>query len=140
MVEIIASSSVLPEYNNIIHYTGKVLVVDDDEFICHVAKIMLERIGFKVLIARNGCEAVKLFQKYHEDITVVLLDITMPEMNGTDAFLELRRIRHDVKVILSTGYYNDSSNFIKEDEYMAFLEKPYQMEELTDVLQKLIYR
>ncbi len=139
MIEIIADSSVLPEYNNIIHDTGTVLVVDDDEFICHVAKIMLERMGFKVLIARNGREAVKLFQKHHKDIIVVLLDIAMPEMNGADAFLELRRIKHDIKVILSTGY-NDGSNFIKEDEYMAFLEKPYQMEELTNLLRNLIYR
>ncbi len=139
MIEIISGSFVLPEYNKIIHDTDTVLVVDDDEFICHVAKIMLERMGFKVLVARNGREAVKLFQKYHKDIIVVLLDIAMPEMNGADAFLELRRIKHDVKVILSTGY-NDSSNFIEEDEYMAFLDKPYQMEELIDLLQKLIYR
>jgi len=117
---------------------GTVLVVDDEEFICHVARIMLEHMGFKVLIARNGCEAVKLFQKYHEDIVAVLLDFAMPEMNGADAFEELRRIKNDVKIILSTGY-TDNHSFFKDDEYMAILEKPYQMEDLMDILQHLIY-
>ena len=85
------TSSIIKNNNKILHDSNTVLVVDDEEFICHVAKIMLERMGFKVLIARNGCEAVKLFRKYHEEIIVVLLDMAMPEMNGAEAFVELRR-------------------------------------------------
>ena len=86
------------------HGSGAIMVVDDEAAVRNVTRIILERSGFTVLTAADGREAIKLFQKHGGKIVCVLLDLTMPHMDGEETYRELRRIRSDVPVILASGY------------------------------------
>ncbi|MBN1346590.1 MAG: cache domain-containing protein [Phycisphaerae bacterium] len=106
--------------------SGTVLLVDDEETIRAVGRQMLERLGFDVLTAADGREAIRVFQEHAPEIACVLLDLTMPEMDGEEAFRALREIRADVPVILSSGYGEQEviARFSGTD-LTAFIEKPY---------------
>ena len=83
---------------------GTVLLVDDEAMVRQVAASMLKFIGFDVLEAADGHEAVEVFRAHQEDILLVLLDMTMPRMSGEEAFDEIRKIKPDALVMLSSGY------------------------------------
>ena len=119
--------------------SGTVMIVDDEESICAVGKQMLERIGFKVIIAPDGREAVELFRKHAEDIVCVILDLTMPHMDGEETFRELRRIRKDVCVILSSGYNEQdiTQRFVGKD-LAGFIQKPYQSASLIEKVREVL--
>jgi two-component system, cell cycle sensor histidine kinase and response regulator CckA len=112
---------------------GRILVVDDEEVIRNVVRTALEKFGFSVLTAADGFEAVELFRAQASEVAVVLLDMTMPRMSGDEAFQEMRRIRPDVRVILSSGYTEQEATTRFADAGLAaFIQKPYQPLELLD--------
>ncbi len=116
---------------------GKVLVVDDEETVRSVAKMMLEQAGIEVVTAGDGREAVKIYRENPGDIEVVLLDMTMPHMNGEEAFRELRRINPGIKVILSSGYNEQEAvNRFAGKGLVGFIQKPYGMQELLEKVYK----
>lgn len=120
------------------HGDGAVLIVDDEESIREVASAMLENLGIEPLTAADGVEGVEMFKQHHERIRVVLLDMTMPKMNGEDAFSEMCRIDPEVKVILSSGYNEqDATNRFAGKGLAGFLQKPYSEEELTAKLSEI---
>ncbi len=105
---------------------GKILVCDDEETVRLIAKQMLESHEFSVLLASDGREAVELYQKNFQQIELVILDMTMPHMNGEDAFREMRRINKNVKVILSSGYNEqEATNRFVGKGLAGFIQKPY---------------
>lgn len=113
---------------------GTVLVVDDEEIIRDVARNILEEFGYDVILAEDGLKALELFRQHAGEITAVLLDLTMPELDGAETFLELRRIRPDVRVILSSGFDNNDSaidRFMSE-EAVGFIQKPYRPRQLIE--------
>ena len=118
---------------------GTVLLVDDEEGVRSMAHRMLERLGFRVLTAVDGIEAVETFRRHHEEIRLVLLDMTMPRMDGVEAFRALRSIRPDVKVILTSGYSEQmaaeqvgaAAHEAGERGPAAFLQKPYRPADLV---------
>ena len=83
---------------------GTILLVDDDPAVRHVAAQMLDGLGFKVLTAADGREGLEVFRQHDGEMDCVILDLTMPEMGGEEVFRELRRLRSDLCVILSSGY------------------------------------
>src|SRR5437899_2321335 len=83
---------------------GTILVVDDEEMVRCLAKTTLEWYGYTVLAAENGEQGVELFTALADQITLVLLDMTMPVMSGEETMRRLKKIRPDVRVILSSGY------------------------------------
>jgi CheY-like chemotaxis protein len=106
---------------------GTILVVEDEAEVLNVAKIMLERHGFHVLAATDGREAIKLFQKHGRNIVCVLLDMTMPHMDGEETYRELRRIRKDVQVIIASGYSEQEiTKRFADHQPAGFIEKPYE--------------
>jgi CheY-like chemotaxis protein len=117
------------------------MVVDDEAAVRSVTRLILERSGFSVLTAADGREAVKLFQKHGGKIACVLLDLTMPHMDGEETYRELRRIRSDVPVILASGYSEQeiAKHFTGQDP-PGFIEKPFEstalMAKLRDTLGK----
>ena len=112
---------------------GTILVVDDEETIREVAAMMLEDMGFQTIGAENGLEALHLYQKFQHEIVGVLLDMTMPKMEGGECFSELRRINPDVKVVLSSGYNEqDVTNRFVGKGLAGFVQKPYTPEELQE--------
>lgn len=119
--------------------SGTMLVVDDEETIREVASMMLEDMGFKTLSANDGVEALELYRQHENEIVAVLLDMTMPRMDGKECFSELRRISPDVKVILSSGYNEQdaTSRFVGQG-LAGFIQKPYSSDLLIEKLRAMI--
>ncbi len=110
---------------------GTALVVDDDETIRSLARRALERAGMQVLTAADGREGVMLFKKFADVIDVVLLDMTMPGLNGEEAYREMRLCRPGVRVILSSGYTEaDATSRFAGKGLAGFIQKPYRQSEL----------
>jgi len=115
--------------------SGTVLIADDENAVRTVGRKMLERLGFSVLAAVDGCEALELFRKHADEIVCVLLDLTMPHMDGAETFRELRRLRPDVAVLLCSGFDEHVATQSFAGEGLAgFLQKPYNMAELRKKL------
>lgn len=114
---------------------GTILVVDDDESIRTFGKATLEQAGLKVFTARDGRDAVKIYKQNASDINLVLMDMTMPHLNGDEASREIRKISPDVKIIFSSGYSEqETSGKLNQNGSNSFLQKPYKP---TDLLQKV---
>ena len=119
--------------------SGTILLADDEETIRTLGRRMLERLGFSVLTAANGREALDLFQNHAEEITCIILDLTMPHMDGEEAFRELRRFKKNVPVIMSSGY--NEQDIIKRfagKGIDGFIQKPYQLAELSVKLKEIL--
>ncbi|MFH0996652.1 MAG: ATP-binding protein [Pseudomonadota bacterium] len=118
---------------------GTVLLVEDEALVCIMAKMMLTRLGFTVLEARDGVEAVKIFQQHRDEIRWVLTDLTMPLMNGWETLASLRKLSPDIPVILSSGY--DEAQ-VMADEHSerpnAFLGKPYHQKDLRETIIRVL--
>jgi len=110
---------------------GTVLIVDDDSALLTVASNMIERIGFQVLCAKSGEEAIELYQQNGERITLVLLDWSMPEMDGEAVAFALHQINPNVKVLLSSGYSEEMvMRSFDVRNIIGFVQKPYSFEQL----------
>lgn len=119
--------------------SGTILVVDDEETVRTLSRKMVERSGFTTLTACDGREAVDVFRQNADKIVCVLLDLTMPHMNGAQAFHELRKIRSDVRVILSSGFDEQEVARRFAGAGMAgFIEKPYTRAALISVLRRTL--
>ncbi len=115
------------------------LIVDDEESIREIAVNGLEAAGFQVLSAADGREAVELFGREPDEIRCVLLDLTMPEMDGREAFEKLCRIRPTVRVILCSGYTeHDVVPRFRGRGPTGFLKKPYGAQELLAKLREAL--
>lgn len=118
---------------------GTILLVDDEEEILTVTRMILEGKGFTVLTAINGCTGIELFREHKDEITAVVLDLTMPCMNGEEAFLEMKKIRSDVKAILSSGYNEEEVSLLFNGEgFAGFLQKPYALSDLMTKLRDVL--
>jgi len=119
--------------------SGTVLVADDEPAVLQVAKMTLEMAGFSVLEAKDGQEAVNLFRERADEIVAVLLDMTMPRMSGEQAYSELRRLRPNVAVILSSGFNEqDATSRLAGKGFAAFIQKPYRPAELVEQLRQVL--
>ena len=119
--------------------SGVILVVDDEETVRIAAKIMLERRGFTVLTAEDGRAALEVFRSRVDEIVVVLLDLTMPRLDGEETFRELRRIRPDVRVIISSGYNEQETTSRFAGKGLAgFLQKPYGIRPLGEKIRQVL--
>ena len=119
---------------------GTVLVVDDEELVREVCMEYINDMGLQTLGAEDGREAVDIFSRNMSDILFVILDLTMPHMDGVAALHELRLLRPDVKVIVSSGHTTETAaKAFVSDKPDGYIQKPYQMMELQRVISKLIY-
>lgn len=114
---------------------GLALVIDDDQGVREAASRLLEFFGFRVVQAVDGRHGTEVFRQHADEVRVVLLDMTMPEMNGEETFRELRRIRPDVPVILSSGYNEiEATRRFTAKGLAGFLQKPFTPKELIQRL------
>jgi CheY-like chemotaxis protein len=119
--------------------TGTLLLVDDDPTVRQVARTMLERRGFTVLLAEDGREALELFRRDHDRITLVMLDLTMPHMGGDEAFRRMREIRPDVTGILMSGYSgHELERRFAESGLAGFVQKPFRVDEFDACLARVL--
>jgi len=118
---------------------GTVLLVDDDETIRTVGTEMLETIGFRVITACDGRDAIDVFGNFKDEIQCVLLDLAMPNMDGVEAFEKIRNIKRDALVILSSGYSeSEIEDKFQNSGYAGFIQKPYKISDLADRISKVI--
>jgi len=116
-------------------YEGTVLVVDDDASVRSVAQPMLERHGLAVLLAADGREGVSVFRARAAEIVLVLLDLTMPRLAGSEALSEIRALRADVPVVLMSGYgESEAAALLAGQQVQVFLQKPFDMQRLAEAL------
>jgi PAS domain S-box-containing protein len=115
--------------------SGTILLVDDEEAVRKVGAQMIEYLGFTVLTAADGGEAVECYRERQGEIDAVILDLTMPGMDGAEASGELFRMNPDVRMVLASGYAqeNVAERFAGRD-LAGFLQKPYTLDQLRDVL------
>ena len=116
-----------------------VLFVDDEEMITEVAEDLLRLLGYEVLIAESGKEAIKIYEENKERIDLVILDMIMPDMSGGEAYDRLKVINPEVKVLLSSGYSgNGQATEILNRGCMGFIQKPFKMKELSQKLREIL--
>ncbi|MDH4026924.1 MAG: PAS domain S-box protein, partial [Desulfuromonadales bacterium] len=119
--------------------SGTVLIADDEETVCTVVKKMLELMGFSVLTVPDGREALKLFREHANEIVCVLLDLTMPHMDGEETFRVMRRLHPGVTVILCSGYNeHDATQRFAGKGLAGFIQKPYNMAALRKKLMEVL--
>ncbi len=118
---------------------GTILIADDEETVCAVGKQMVEYLGFKAITAIHGKHAVDLFREHHPEIVCVLLDLTMPKLDGEQTFRELRRIKPDIPVILCSGYNEqDATERFVGKGLAGFIQKPFTFMMLSKTLQEVL--
>ena len=116
-----------------------VLIIDDDDEIRDVTQMLLRRRGLEVLTAASGAQGLALFQEHGDTIHAVLLDLTMPDMNGVDVSRAMRALRPNVPIILSSGFSEEISlEHLEHNATMAFLQKPYTVEALLSKIDTAI--
>jgi two-component system cell cycle sensor histidine kinase/response regulator CckA len=112
---------------------GLILVVDDEAMVGRTAKAVLRRYGYTVLLAEDGRLALDVFREIADRVRLVLLDLNMPVMGGEQALRQLKLIRPDVRVILSSGYNEmEASRLFAGKGLVGFIQKPYTAAQLAE--------
>ncbi len=115
-----------------------ILIVDDEEEVRRLALAFIQYLGHKGMVASDGEEALKLFEQSSDDIDGVLLDLTMPRMDGLTAFRRMKAIRPDIRVILSSGYNEqDATQRFLGEGLTGFIQKPYRLHQLRELLNRI---
>jgi two-component system, cell cycle sensor histidine kinase and response regulator CckA len=110
-------------------------LVDDENMILSVGERMLRRLGFEVVTAADGVEAIELFQVLHKELICVVLDLSMPRKDGEEAYREMLAMRPDAVVIIASGYAQDQIGARFQGRPPAgYIRKPYQLKDLSRVL------
>jgi len=117
---------------------GKVLVVDDEEVVLDVTRQMLERLGFHVLVASGGEQALEIFDSEGGDISLVFLDLVMPEMDGSEVFRRLRERDARVHIVLCSGYNEERvADQLGGQKPAAFIQKPFDFPSLRSTVERV---
>lgn len=118
---------------------GTILLVDDEESVRIMGIRMLERLGFGVLTAMDGREALDIYRERRAEIALVLLDLTMPDLDGEETFRELRQIDSRVCVVMSSGYTeSEIAPRFAGRRLSGFLQKPYTLNALAQCLRSAL--
>jgi DNA-binding response OmpR family regulator len=116
---------------------GTVLAVEDETILRTAISKMLRKEGFSVLEAGDGSTGANLFRAHKSNVDVVLLDVTIPGLSGREIVEELRRIRPDVKIILTSAFSQDRAVLLTGGQQQwGYIRKPYQLSELARLLRK----
>jgi two-component system cell cycle sensor histidine kinase/response regulator CckA len=119
--------------------SGTLLMVDDEEMVLDVGVRQLKRLGYNVLAARNGPEAVQCFREKKDEIDLVILDIVMPAMGGGEVFDALKKINPQVKVLLSSGYsINGQAGELLKRGCSGFIQKPFNLKQLSKKIAEIL--
>jgi len=127
------------EQKGLVKGSGTILLVDDEEMILGVGRAMLEKLGYRVIVAGGGEEALDIVRRETEDIDLVVLDLVMPGMSGSQVFDRIREIRPQVPVLLSSGYsMNGQAQDIMARGCNGFLQKPFNLPELSQKIDHIM--
>jgi len=116
-----------------------ILLVDDEEMITDIGGKMLKKLGYRVVLADSGRKALRLFDKLHGKIDLVILDMIMPEMGGSETFDQLKAISPDIKVLLSSGYSLDGqASQIMKRGCRGFIQKPFNLKHFSKKVREIL--
>jgi CheY-like chemotaxis protein len=119
--------------------TETVLLVDDEDMIIEVGQGIIENLGYKVLTAKSGKEAIEIYEINRGRIEMVILDMIMPDMGGGETFDRLKEINPDIKVLLSSGYsINGQATEILERGCNGFMQKPFNITDLSKRIRAIL--
>jgi two-component system cell cycle sensor histidine kinase/response regulator CckA len=120
-------------------FNKTILWVDDAEIALEVWSLMLQKLGYTVLQARNGYEALKIFEKNKDRISLVLLDMRMPGMNGCEVYDRLKEIRPETKIILVSGYIDQHIiDELSRRDFNGYMAKPFRLKELSKKVEEVL--
>jgi PAS domain S-box-containing protein len=124
---------------DIIIGSGTILLIDDEKMILEVGRELLEEIGYTVLPAMSGQEAIEIFQRKQDVIDMIIMDMIMPGMSGSETFDRLKEINQDVRILLSSGYSVDGqATKILRRGCDGFIQKPFNMNQLAEKIHKIM--
>ena len=120
--------------------SGAILIVEDEEVIRELSATILEEMGFKTLCAEDGLVGLNMFREHADDIAAVILDLNMPNMNGKEAFEEIRKIDPEIPIILASGYSEEDviRRFTEKSHNTGFLQKPFMVDTLEEKLRTFL--
>jgi two-component system, cell cycle sensor histidine kinase and response regulator CckA len=116
-----------------------ILIIDDEKDVCTISKIMLEKIGYSVLVANNGKDGISIFSEKIKNIKVALVDLHLPVMSGEEIIKELIRIKPEVKIlILSGSRKQDVLSKFHGNKNIDFLQKPFTYLLIKEAVEKIL--
>ncbi|MFC1812506.1 PAS domain S-box protein [Thermodesulfobacteriota bacterium] len=119
--------------------TETLLLVDDEDIIIEVGQGIIENLGYKVLTAKSGKEAIEIYEKNRGRIDMVILDMIMPDMGGGETYDRLKEINPDIKVLLASGYsINGQATEILERGCNGFIQKPFNITDLSKRIREIL--
>jgi CheY-like chemotaxis protein len=128
-----------PVQDSALEGSGIILVIDDEEIVRRTARTALERFGYSVMIAEDGEKRIKSFHPIADKVGLVLLDMTMPGLSGEETFRELRTVRPELKVILSSGFNEvEAIRRFTGKGLAGFLQKPYTSARLAEKIKSVL--
>ncbi|MEJ2657683.1 MAG: PAS domain S-box protein [Desulfobacterales bacterium] len=126
-------------YKEIVKGTETVLLVDDEDMILDIGCDLLEKLGYEVLTAKSGMEAIEIYRNKGEKIDIVILDMVMPKLGGGDTYDQLKGIDPDIKVLLSSGYsINGQAGKILSRGCDGFIQKPFDIKNLSFEIRNIL--
>ena len=121
--------------------SGTILLIDDEQMILDVGSELLEELGYDVMLARSGAEALELYSNQRNGIDLVIMDMIMPGLGGGETFDRLKEIDPEIKVLLSSGYsINGQATKILDRGCDGFIQKPFNMQQLSEKIREIIDR
>ena len=122
-------------------YKGRetILLVDDEEMIADIGKKLLEKLGYRVLLAGSGQSAIELYEEYRDHIDLIILDMIIPGMGGSEIFDHLKAMDPSIRVLLSSGYsLNGQASQIMKRGCNGFIQKPFNIEQLSKKIREIL--
>lgn len=124
---------------DLVRGNAHILLADDEELQCEMARNTLNTLGHKVTICKNGREALEIYKKSWNKFDLVILDIVMPEMDGKETYLAMRKINPDVKILLLSGYsITRQTRELLDKSSAEFIQKPYRIAELSQKIAAIL--
>ncbi len=130
---------IIPDSVSLPKGSETILLADDEELIRNMGKRMLEKFGYKVLVADDGEKALEMYREKKDQIDALILDIIMPKLDGIKAFMEIKKINPNVKVLLSTGsLLNGKETKLRKQGVAGLLQKPFLASEMLKILRQTL--
>lgn len=119
--------------------SGTILLVDDEEQVREINSLLLQELGFEVRSAEDGARGLEIFKAHADEVDMVILDLTMPELNGAEVFEEIRKLRPGAKVLLASGYSEEEAvRRFTVDGLVGFIQKPFLLNALSAKLKECL--
>jgi PAS domain S-box-containing protein len=137
--DLVISTLKVTDQTELWHENCTILLVEDEKQVIDIAKNMLQKMGFRIIEATNGKEGLEKYQKYANDITLVMTDLGMPIMDGYTLFYELKRLDSSLPIIISSGFGDsDITSRIPREDIASIVSKPYNFSQLQNVIKSVV--